>query len=156
MEDDTDATGALWLQVGAEPGELATPFTGQKPRLEKGVLHFHWNSEVNRIQEVAGQFAAGKLTLKKALKQLAEYDDLDDEALRDIASGASDPTSLVYQEQDDRPALHAGEALDLPPWASLKQRGAGGPGSGYDGCYVVLAPGKTLEHLAAWLAAQGA
>ena len=57
-----------------------------------------------------------------------------------------------YFEDDDRVFADALESLDLPDWASVRRFTSGGMGSSFDTAALVLAPGKTLEDLARWLA----
>lgn len=140
---------------------------------------FQWRTPNDRIRDVSRAFEDGRMTLEEATRdpvvgtwlddrfdsiadvlerEFEEVRELPDEkfkelALREVgASIGSEPGgATVYRDDDDRQMEDAALALDLPDWARVVTREAGGPGTSFLQALVALAPGKTLGDLEEWL-----
>jgi hypothetical protein len=139
---------------------------------------FEWRTPADRVRAVAADVATGMWTVARALGEdsVAEWvnrrggdfvfafeddepglRDLPDEAFagRMLAEvGAQVENADFYGEDEDESADDAANALPLPPWAGVRESYAGGPGTGYTEISIVIASGKTLDDLAAFLRSQ--
>jgi hypothetical protein len=139
---------------------------------------FEWRTPAHRVRFVAGMVVAGTWSVARALEDdavaswvdrcgddfLFEFEDEDPE-LRDISDedfagrmlvevGAHVKNAVFYGEDDDSAASDAAYSLPLPRWARVRESSEGGPGTGYTDVSIVLASGRTLDDLAAFLRSQ--
>ncbi len=148
-------------------------------RLDLGDPEYRWRTGADKVRECARRVASGEWSVDRALREEAVQEWLDavgsdlfellEEHSSDEATNGDDGGRLLvelgpsvsdvgdgplsyYPEDCDSYLRDAAWALDLPPWARVWLHDAGGVGSGYTAAEIVLAEGKGLQDLAAWLA----
>jgi hypothetical protein len=154
-------------------------------RLDGDGASYEWRTGADHVRRAAQKVARGDWTHARAMKDpfvrcwvegnrlddfaevFSEYDasvsELSGAALvkrmlLEVGPHLENTTGLYgyYGEDDDAFLEDALYSLDLPEWASIETFDDGGPGSGFQNAALVLAAGKTLDDLAAWLAGRAA
>jgi hypothetical protein len=150
-------------------------------RAEDAEAEYRWRTGADKVRQCAERVAAGECSVESALGEEAVEEWLDanwselvelleedssaeaqhdDEELKGRilvelgprVSDIGDGPLSYYLEDSDFYLRDAAWTLDLPPWARVWLHDAGGMGSGYTAAEIVIAEGKELQDLAAWLA----